>query len=84
MKIRLWLAGLAMLAGCAGGPPPPGAANVREGKGWCPICRMWHDEGEMGWPATWQGKNYRFCDPNCRAAFTQNPEKYLSDRTFNP
>ena len=73
---------LALLAGCATVLPP--AVNVRDGRGYCPICRDWHDADQMQWPVEYKGKTYRFCDPNCREAFQQSPEKYLKDREFNP
>ena len=38
----------------------------------------------MRWPLEHQGRLYRFCDPNCRAAFEKNPEKFLKDPKFNP
>jgi YHS domain-containing protein len=78
---RLILASI-FLTGCAAAQPP--AENVRDGKGYCPICRDWHQDVQMKWPVERQGKSYRFCDPNCREAFLQNPEKYLKDPRFNP
>ena len=71
-----------VLAGCAGGAPT--GTNIRDGKGYCPICVMWHDAAEMRWPVEHQGRTFRFCDPNCRAAFASDPEKYLKDPRFNP
>jgi YHS domain-containing protein len=38
----------------------------------------------MRWPVEHAGRTYRFCDPNCRAAFESNPEKFLKDPKFNP
>jgi YHS domain-containing protein len=38
----------------------------------------------MRWPLERDGKTFRFCDPNCRAAFEKNPEKFLTDPKFNP
>jgi YHS domain-containing protein len=73
---------LVLLAGCATAYPP--AVNVRDGKGYCAICRDWHDAAQMQWPVEYQGMSFRFCDPNCREAFLQNPEKYLKDPRFNP
>jgi YHS domain-containing protein len=80
--MRKWFLLLVFLAGCA--TPLPPAANVREGRGYCPICVMWHDASEMQWPVTFEGKTFRFCDPNCRATFERDPRKYLKDVQFNP
>jgi YHS domain-containing protein len=38
----------------------------------------------MRWPAEFEGKTYRFCDPNCRAAFLKDPGKSMKDARFNP
>jgi len=73
---------LVFLAGCATALPP--ATNVRDGKGYCPLCHEWHPEAQMRWPLENAGKTFRFCDPNCRAAFEKNPEKFLKDPKFNP
>jgi YHS domain-containing protein len=73
---------LLLFLGCATAQPP--AVNVRDGRGYCPICHEWHDDAQMSWPITHEGKVYRFCDPNCRAAFEKNPEKFLKDENFNP
>jgi YHS domain-containing protein len=73
---------LIFLAGCA--TAQPAAVNVRDGKGYCAICRDWHEDVQMQWPVEYQGKTFRFCDPNCREAFLRNPEKYLKDPRFNP
>jgi len=80
MKKWLWI--LVFLAGCVTAQPP--AANVRDGKGYCPICREWHEDAQMRWPIELGGKTFRFCDPNCRVAFERNPEKFLKDPKFNP
>ena len=81
--MRLLLAfGLLLFAGCATSLPP--AVNVRDGRGYCAICHDSHAEDQMRWPIEYQGKSYRFCDPNCRAAFEKNPEKFLKDPKFNP
>ena len=81
--MRLMLAfGLLLFAGCATSLPP--AVNVRDGRGYCAICHDWHEDAQMKWPIEYQGKSYRFCDPNCRAAFQKNPEKFLKDPKFNP
>ena len=81
--MRLLLAtSLLFLLGCATALPP--AANVRDGRGYCPICQDWHAEAQMSWPIEHEGKIFRFCDPNCRATFEKNPEKFLKDALFNP
>jgi YHS domain-containing protein len=71
---------LVFAAGCRAAVPK--AENIREGKGYCPVCVMWHDAGEMRWPLDYQGKTYLFCDPNCKVAFLKDPEKYLKDPFF--
>jgi YHS domain-containing protein len=38
----------------------------------------------MKWPVERDGKCFRFCDPNCKAAFLKNPDKFLADPKFNP
>lgn len=73
---------LIFLAGCVTAQPP--AVNVRDGRGYCPLCHEWHEDAQMRWPAEHAGKTYRFCDPNCKAAFERNPEKFLKDPKFNP
>lgn len=74
---------LLLFAGCATTAQPE-AVNVRDGRGYCAICHEWHEDSQMRWPIEYQGKMYRFCDPNCRAAFLKSPEKYLKDERFNP
>lgn len=69
-----------LAAGCAG--PPPTADNIVDGRGYCPICVEWHPAAAMRWPLEHQGKIYRFCDLNCRAAFERDPEKYFKDPAF--
>lgn len=80
--MRRHLSILLLAAACAS--PLPEAANVRGEKGYCPICRMWHDAALLRWPATYGGKTFRFCDPNCRAAFQRDPEGFAKDADFNP
>jgi len=80
--MKKWLLVLVFLAGCAA--PQPAAVNVRDGRGYCPLCHEWHDDDQMRWPTEHAGKCYRFCDPNCRAAFVKDPEKFLKDPLFNP
>jgi len=71
-----------LLAGCAA--PAPVGANIRDGRGYCPICVEWHEASAMRWPIERGGKTYCFCDANCRAAFEHDPEKFLKDPAFNP
>ncbi|HZE97475.1 MAG TPA: hypothetical protein VE981_10650 [Planctomycetota bacterium] len=80
--MKKWMLLLVFLAGCATAQPP--AANVRDGRGYCPICHEWHEDAQMKWPLEHEGKTYRFCDPNCRECFVKTPEKYLQDPRFNP
>lgn len=79
MRIAVFLI---LLAGCAGSPVV--AENVRDGRGYCPICVEWHEAAAMKWPVEHAGKTYAFCDPNCRAGFLRDPEKFLKDPVFNP
>lgn len=80
--MRTWILVWLLVAGC--GTASPTATNIRDGRGYCPICTEWHGASEMRWPIEHGGKTYRFCDPNCRAAFVKEPEKYLKDPQFNP
>ena len=80
--MRTWIFLLFLIAGC--GTLEPTAVNIRGGRGYCPICTDWHEASAMRWPVDHGGKVYRFCDPNCRAAFGKEPEKYLKDPEFNP
>ena len=80
--MRAWVWVLVFLAGCATVQPP--AVNVRDGRGYCALCHEWHDDAQMRWPVEYKGKVFRFCDPNCRAAFERTPEKFLLDPKFNP
>ncbi|HLY12673.1 MAG TPA: hypothetical protein VKW04_25435 [Planctomycetota bacterium] len=80
--MKKWMLALVFLAGCATAQPP--AVNVREGRGYCPLCHEWHDDAQMKWPVEHDGKIFRFCDPNCRAAFVKDPDRFLKDREFNP
>ena len=74
--------GLPLAGGCASPLPP--AVNVRDGKGYCPACHEWHEDAQLKFVVLREGKTYRFCDPNCVAAFERNPDKFLKDSRFNP
>ena len=80
--MRKWILILLFAAGC--GTIAPTAVNIRNGKGYCPICAEWHEAAAMRWPTEYQGKRFRFCDPNCRATFEAEPERWLKDPEFNP
>lgn len=80
--MRHWIWIVLFVAGCSAVPPK--GENIREGKGYCPVCVMWHGADDMHWPIDYQGKTFLFCDPNCRAAFLKDPEKFLKDPLFNP
>lgn len=41
-----------------------------------PVCGMKIDEIEAGHQAEHRGNTYYFCDPKCRRAFEEDPEKY--------
>jgi len=80
--MRTFILILIFASGCV--TPPPVAVHIRDGKGYCPICCERHPEALMNWSFKYQGKTYRFCDPNCREAFRRNPDRYLGDPRFNP
>ncbi len=44
-----------------------------------PICKMEVDEDKAEWTSEYEGKTYYFCAPGCKAAFEENPEKYLGE-----
>ena len=73
---------LPFAGGCA--TPLPPAVNVKDGKGYCPACHEWHEDAQLHFVAERDGKIYRFCDPNCVAAFKRDPDKFLKDARFNP
>src|SRR3954467_2984958 len=80
--MKKFLLSLVFLAGCATAQPL--GANVRRGRGYWPLCHEWHEDAQMRWAADYEGKTFRFCDPNCRAAFLKDPEKSMKDARFNP
>ncbi|MFX1562517.1 MAG: YHS domain-containing protein [Promethearchaeota archaeon] len=43
-----------------------------------PICKMEVDEKTAKFMSEYKGKTYYFCAPGCKAAFDENPEKYVS------
>ncbi len=44
-----------------------------------PVCQMEVDaDSPTGGLIEYQGTTYYFCGPGCKAAFDQEPEKYLS------
>jgi len=43
-----------------------------------PVCKMEVDEATAEWTSEYEGKNYYFCAPGCKASFDKDPEKYLS------
>lgn len=81
MKLCLGLLILAA-AGCAAPLPP--AVNVKDGRGYCPVCDEWHPDAQLRRVVERDGRTYRFCDPNCAAAFGRDPDRFLGDRRFNP
>ncbi|MGD1994289.1 MAG: YHS domain-containing protein [Anaerolineae bacterium] len=42
-----------------------------------PVCKMEVDPKTAAAKAEYQGETYYFCAPGCKAAFQENPEKYL-------
>jgi len=43
-----------------------------------PVCKMDVDEATAEWKSEYDGHNYYFCAPGCKASFDKDPEKYLS------
>ncbi|HWP85914.1 MAG TPA: YHS domain-containing protein [Terriglobia bacterium] len=43
-----------------------------------PVCKMTVEESKAAATAVYRGKTYYFCAAGCKAAFEQNPEKYLA------
>ena len=41
----------------------------------CPVCGM--DATNSNITATYKGKQYKFCCPECKKQFEKNPEKYI-------
>jgi len=41
-----------------------------------PICKMEVDPRTAKWKSVYNGKEYYFCAPGCKAAFDKNPDKY--------
>lgn len=42
-----------------------------------PVCGMQVDEKRAAETFKYKGETYYFCAPGCKAAFTEDPEKYL-------
>lgn len=42
-----------------------------------PVCKMTVDEETAHVKTEYEGKTYYFCAPGCKAAFEEDPEKYL-------
>ncbi len=43
-----------------------------------PVCGMEVDEKSAAATYEYKGQTYYFCAPGCKAAFEEDPEKYLS------
>ncbi len=43
-----------------------------------PVCKMEVNEKTAQFKTDHEGRTYYFCAPGCKAAFEENPEKYLS------
>jgi YHS domain-containing protein len=41
-----------------------------------PVCKMNVDEKTAKLKSEYEGKNYYFCAPSCKATFEKNPAKY--------
>ena len=44
-----------------------------------PVCGMQLEEEDSVDSSEYQGKTYYFCSPNCKAAFDQDPQKYVTE-----
>jgi YHS domain-containing protein len=44
-----------------------------------PVCGMEVDPENAAGESEYKGKKYYFCAPGCKAAFDQDPEKYLGN-----
>ncbi len=44
-----------------------------------PVCGMMVDAEGAPAKAEYKGETYYFCAPGCKAAFEQNPERYLGE-----
>ncbi len=42
-----------------------------------PVCKMTVDENAPAATSEYKGVTYYFCAPGCKAAFDEDPEKYL-------
>jgi len=42
-----------------------------------PVCKMTVDENAPAATSEYKGETYYFCSPGCKAAFDEDPEKYL-------
>lgn len=42
-----------------------------------PVCGMEVNEESAAATSEYEGKTYYFCAPGCKAAFDENPHKYL-------
>lgn len=47
-----------------------------------PVCGMVVDSASPHLVSDYKGKDYHFCDNTCRAAFEQNPERYVKKKGF--
>ena len=53
------------------------AAHKKQQSGVCPVLGTKIADVSKAPKATYKGKTYYFCCPNCKAAFEKNPEKYI-------
>jgi len=44
-----------------------------------PVCKMQVEESQAAATSEYRGKKYYFCNPACKKAFDENPEKYLAE-----
>ena len=43
-----------------------------------PVCGMEVDPGQAADTLEYEGHKYSFCSPGCKAAFVQDPQRYLA------
>ncbi|MFL5369786.1 MAG: heavy metal translocating P-type ATPase [Myxococcales bacterium] len=50
-----------------------------------PVCGMTVDlQNPRGGKASWQGREFGFCNPRCKARFEADPERFLGNRAAEP
>ena len=45
----------------------------------CPVCGMNVDKGAAD-TSDYEGRIYRFCSPECKETFQEDPQRFVGDR----